>query len=51
MGNEDLGHFFYAIGDYSNSHKSYMKMRESCTSNKHLADMTLRLVYVSIAQK
>ncbi|KAF3004194.1 hypothetical protein E8E13_006527 [Curvularia kusanoi] len=51
MGSEDLGHFFYAIGDYSNSQKSYMKMRESCTSNKHLADMTLRLVYVSIAQK
>ena len=51
MGNEDLGHFFYDIGDYSNSHKSYMKMRESCTSNKHLADMTLRLVYVSVAQK
>lgn len=51
MGTEDLGHFFYDTGDYSNSHKSYMKMRESCTSNKHLADMTLRLVYVSIAQK
>lgn len=51
MGNEDLGHFFYDTGDYSNSHKSYMKMRESCTSNKHLADMTLRLVYVSVAQK
>ncbi|KAF3039445.1 hypothetical protein E8E11_001837 [Didymella keratinophila] len=51
MGTEDLGHFFYDTGDYSNSHKSYMKMRESCTSNKHLADMTLRLVYVSVAQK
>ncbi|UPX13567.1 uncharacterized protein EKO05_0004070 [Ascochyta rabiei] len=51
MGNEDLGHFFYDTGDYSSSHKAYMKMRESCTSNKHLADMTLRLVYVSVAQK
>lgn len=51
MGNEDLGHFFYDTGDYSNAHKAYMKMREHCTSNKHLADMTLRLVYVSIAQK
>lgn len=28
-----------------------MRMREHCTSNKHLADMTLRLVFVSIAQK
>ncbi|KAH7406273.1 COP9 signalosome-like protein complex subunit 1 [Phaeosphaeria sp. MPI-PUGE-AT-0046c] len=51
MGNEDLGHFFFDTGDYSNAHKAYMKMREHCTSNKHLADMTLRLVYVSIAQK
>lgn len=51
MGNEDLGHFFYDKGDYGNAHKAYLKMREHCTSNKHLADMTLRLVYVSIAQK
>ncbi|KAH7078712.1 COP9 signalosome-like protein complex subunit 1 [Paraphoma chrysanthemicola] len=51
MGNEDLGHFYYDTGDYSSAHKAYMKMREHCTSNKHLADMTLRLVYVSITQK
>ena len=51
MGNEDLGHFFFDTGDYSSAHKAYMKMREHCTSNKHLADMTLRLVYVSITQK
>jgi COP9 signalosome complex subunit 1 len=50
MGNEDLGHFYYACGDYTNAHKAYYRMREHCTSNKHLADMTLRLVYVSIAQ-
>ncbi|KAI4653525.1 hypothetical protein J4E93_001291 [Alternaria ventricosa] len=51
MGNEDLGHFYYDTGDFSSAHKAYMKMREHCTSPKHLADMTLRLVYVSIAQK
>ncbi|KAF2476534.1 PCI-domain-containing protein [Lindgomyces ingoldianus] len=51
MGNEDLGHFYYACGDYTNAHKAYWRMREHCTSNKHLADMTLRLVYVSIAQR
>ncbi|KAF2110141.1 COP9 signalosome-like protein complex subunit 1 [Lophiotrema nucula] len=51
MGNEDLGHFYYAIGDLSNAHKAYYRMREHCTSNKHLTDMSLRLVYVSIAQK
>ncbi|KAF2641691.1 COP9 signalosome-like protein complex subunit 1 [Massarina eburnea CBS 473.64] len=51
MGNEDMGHHFYARGDWSNAHKAYIRMREHCTSNKHLADMTLRLVFVSIAQK
>jgi COP9 signalosome complex subunit 1 len=51
MGNEDLGHFYYDTGDYGNAHKAYMKMREHCTSNKHLADMTLRLVSTSITQK
>jgi COP9 signalosome complex subunit 1 len=51
MGNEDMGHFYYACGDWSAAHKAYMRMREHCTSNKHLADMTLRLVFTSIAQK
>ena len=51
MGNEDLGHFYYDTGDYSSAHKAYMKMREHCTSNKHLADMTLRLVHTSVTQK
>jgi COP9 signalosome complex subunit 1 len=51
MGNEDMGHFYYACGDYSAAHKAYLRMREHCTSNKHLADMTLRLVYTSIAQR
>ena len=51
MGNEDMGHFYYAVGDYGTAHKAYMRMREHCTSPKHLADMTLRLLLVSIAQK
>jgi len=51
MGNEDLGHFYYDTGDFTSAQRAYMKMREYCTSPKHLADMTLRLVYVTIAQK
>ncbi|KAL1611852.1 hypothetical protein SLS60_000073 [Paraconiothyrium brasiliense] len=51
MGNEDMGHFYYAVGDYSLAHKAYMRMREHCTSPKHLSDMTLRLLLVTIAQK
>jgi COP9 signalosome complex subunit 1 len=51
MGNEDLGHFYFSCGDLANAHKAYYRMREHCTSAKHLADMTLRLAYVSIAQR
>ncbi|KAF2000688.1 PCI-domain-containing protein [Amniculicola lignicola CBS 123094] len=51
MGNEDLGHFCFASGNYGDAYKAYQRMREHCTSNKHISDMTLRLVYVSIAQK
>lgn len=51
MGNEDLGHFYYARGDYAEAYRAYGRMREHCTSAKHLADMTLRLAFVSIAQK
>jgi COP9 signalosome complex subunit 1 len=51
MGNEDLGHFFYDTGDYNSAQRAYSKMREHCTSNKHLADMTLRLIATSITQK
>ena len=51
MGNEDLGQHYYATGDLSNAFKAYFRMREHCTSAKHLADMMLRLVFVNIAQK
>jgi COP9 signalosome complex subunit 1 len=51
MGNEDLGHFYYACGDYGNASKAYLRMRENCTSTKHIADLNLRLVYVSVALK
>ncbi|KAF2501278.1 PCI-domain-containing protein [Lophium mytilinum] len=51
MGNEDLGHFYYQIGDLGNAFKSYFRMREHCTSAKHLTDMTMRLTFVAIAQR
>ncbi|PSN63218.1 PCI-domain-containing protein [Corynespora cassiicola Philippines] len=51
MGNEDMGHFHFSCGDFSNAHKSYLRMREHCTNNQHLAAMTFRLIYVGIAQK
>lgn len=51
MGNEELGKHYYSIGDYPNAAKAYARMRGYCTTQKHVADMTLRLVLVSVAQK
>ncbi|KAH7126781.1 26S proteasome subunit RPN7-domain-containing protein [Dendryphion nanum] len=51
MGNEDIGHFFYATGNFADAHKAYQKMREHCTSGKHIADMGLRLALATISQQ
>lgn len=49
MGNEELGAFYYNIGDYSSAFKAYSRMREYCTTPKHLGEMTLKLILTSIA--
>ncbi|KAF2095757.1 hypothetical protein NA57DRAFT_79466 [Rhizodiscina lignyota] len=51
MGNEELGKHYYNIGDLPNAAKAYGRMRDYCTTQKHIADMTLRLIFVSIAQR
>jgi COP9 signalosome complex subunit 1 len=51
MGNEDLGNHYFALGDYASALKCYSKMREFCTTPKHIAEMTLKILYVSITQK
>jgi len=50
MGNEDLGAFYYEIGDYPASFKAYSRMREYCTTPKHHAELNLKLILVCIAQ-
>lgn len=51
MANEELGKHYYNIGDYTNAYKAYGRMRDYCTTQKHIADMTLHLIFVAIAQK
>jgi COP9 signalosome complex subunit 1 len=51
IGHEDLGRHYYLIGDLPESHKSYQRMRDYCTSQKHVADMCLRLTLVCISQQ
>jgi len=51
MGNEELGAFYYNIGDYASAFKAYSRMREYCTTPKHMCEMTLKLILTAIAQE
>lgn len=48
MGQEDLGTHFLAISNFDASSKAYQKMREYCTTPKHIAEMTTKLIYIAI---
>lgn len=50
MGNEDLGAFYHEIGDLANANKAYTRMREYCTTPKHVTEMELKLLLVAAAQ-
>lgn len=50
MGNEDLGRHYHAIGEYSLAGKAYGRMRDQCTSSRHVAEMCLNLSTVAIQQ-
>ncbi|KAI9817752.1 MAG: hypothetical protein M1827_000871 [Pycnora praestabilis] len=50
MGNEDLGSFYHDIGDLPSAFKSYARMRDFCTTPKHIHDMCLKLVVISVEQ-
>jgi COP9 signalosome complex subunit 1 len=48
MGNEDLGNLYRSIGELKASAKAFSRMRDYCTSSKHVAEMCLRIAVVSI---
>jgi len=50
MGNEDLGKHYYMMGDLPNALKAYGRMREFCTTPKHVAEMTMKVLLISIMQ-
>ncbi|KAI9816114.1 MAG: hypothetical protein M1826_001901 [Phylliscum demangeonii] len=50
-GNEDLGSHFYAAGDLTRAFRTFSRMREYCTSPKHLAEMSVKLILVAIEQR
>ena len=46
MGHNDLGDFYYDIGDLANAMKSYSRARDYCTTSKHIVDMCLNVIKV-----
>ena len=51
MGQEDLGNHYLSVGDPAAAFKAYGKMREFCTTQKQIAQMTFKLLYVSVLQR
>ncbi|KAF1991852.1 COP9 signalosome-like protein complex subunit 1 [Aulographum hederae CBS 113979] len=51
MGNNDLGNHYYAIGEFPSSYRAYVRMRDYCTTPQHVAEMNLRLLLVTVAQR
>ncbi|KAI9750111.1 MAG: hypothetical protein M1815_002029 [Lichina confinis] len=51
MGNEDLGLHYQGTGDLQRSFQSLHRMRDYCTSPKHLADMAMKVILVAIEDK
>jgi COP9 signalosome complex subunit 1 len=50
MGNEDLANHFFAIGDLPSAFKAYSRMRDYCTTPRHIAELTMKQLHVSVAQ-
>ncbi|KAL3145664.1 COP9/signalosome complex subunit Csn1 [Trebouxia sp. C0010 RCD-2024] len=48
MGHNDMGDFFYSRGDLQSAFKSYVRTRDYCTSGKHVIQMCLNVIKVSI---
>jgi len=49
MGQEDLASHYLSMADFEDSQKAFQKMREYCTTPKHIAEMTSKLMFATIA--
>jgi len=48
MGHNDLGDFHYSRGDLNAALKCYVRTRDYCTTSKHIIQMCLNVIKVSI---
>ncbi|KAI7827572.1 26S proteasome subunit RPN7-domain-containing protein [Gamsiella multidivaricata] len=48
MGNIELGNHYYACGDLTSAHRSYSRTRDYCTTSKHIIELCMNVIKVSI---
>ncbi|XP_068634506.1 COP9 signalosome complex subunit 1-like [Aristolochia californica] len=48
MGHNDFGDFYYAHGALGDAFKNYIRTRDYCTTTKHIIQMCLNVILVSI---
>ncbi|KAJ3318677.1 hypothetical protein HDU76_000759 [Blyttiomyces sp. JEL0837] len=48
MGHQDLGDHFYKAGELTNALKCYSRTRDYCTTSKHIVEMCLNVIKVSL---
>ncbi|KAG9320058.1 hypothetical protein KVV02_007291 [Mortierella alpina] len=48
MGNIELGNHYYACGDLTSAHRSYSRTRDYCTTPKHIIELCMNVIKVSI---
>jgi len=48
MGHNDLGDYYYNRGDLNSSLKCYVRTRDYCTTSKHIIQMCMNVIKVSI---
>ncbi|PNS14609.1 hypothetical protein CAC42_1631 [Sphaceloma murrayae] len=45
---KDLASHYLSTADFDNAQKAFQRMREYCTTPKHVAEMTIKLMYASL---
>ncbi|KAK9766771.1 hypothetical protein K7432_003909 [Basidiobolus ranarum] len=51
MGHKDLGDYFYHCGDLTTAFKCYSRTRDYCTTSKHVVNMCMSVIQVSIEMR
>ncbi|KAF0687311.1 Aste57867_20921 [Aphanomyces stellatus] len=51
IGHNDLGEFYYRVGELPNALRSFIQARDYCTTEKHIVDMCFNVIRASVHLK